>query len=74
MANKKAEPVKISFKRLNDMLAFRGKRWQYLRDSGISPAIVQKMQDGSGHVDTRTIQRVCELLECQPGEVMQYIP
>ncbi|MFQ9703244.1 MAG: helix-turn-helix domain-containing protein [Enterocloster clostridioformis] len=31
------------------------------------------MKDGSGHTDTRTIQKVCMLLDCQPGDIMEYI-
>ena len=38
------------------------------------PGIVAKMKDGTGHTDTRTIQKVCELLKCQPGQIMEYIP
>lgn len=74
MANKRAEDVMISFARLDKMLQVRGMKWQALRDAGISPAIVQKMMDGTGHVDTRTIQRVCALLHVQPGEIMEYDP
>ena len=74
MANKTAEPVHISFRRLDDLLRVRGLKWQALRDLGISPAIVQKMQRNTGHVDTRTIQKICEFLHCQPGEIMEYLP
>ena len=74
MANKEAEPVMISFEKLGFLLSKKGKKWQYLRDCGISPGIVAKMKDGSGHTDTRTIQKVCEILHCQPGQIMEYKP
>lgn len=74
MPNKIAEPVSISFLKLEKLLNKKGKKWQYLRDSGISPGIVAKMKDQSGHIDTRTIQKVCMLLDCQPGDIMEYIP
>lgn len=74
MANKTAEPVYISFKKLEKLLYEKGKKWQFLRDSGISPGIVAKMKDKSGHTDTRTIQKVCMLLDCQPGDIMEYVP
>lgn len=74
MANKEAEPVMISFEKLGCLLSKKGKKWQYLRDCGISPGIVAKMKDGSGHTDTRTIQKVCEILHCQPGQIMEYKP
>ena len=73
MANKEADPVRISFEKLGKLLESKGRKWQYLRNEGISPGIVAKMKEGSGHTDTRTIQKVCELLECQPGDIMEYI-
>lgn len=73
MSNKTAEPVYISFKKLENLLNEKGKKWQYLRDSGISPGIVAKMKNKSGHTDTRTIQKICRLLSCQPGDIMQYV-
>lgn len=48
MANKTAEPVYISFNKLDHLLEVKGRKWQFLRDSGISPGIVAKMKDGSG--------------------------
>lgn len=72
MANREAEPVMISFDKLGELLTKKGKKWQYLRDCGISPGIVAKMKDGTGHTDTRTIQKVCEILHCQPGQIMEY--
>lgn len=72
MANNKAEPLKISFRKLGLLLESKGKKWQFLRDSGISPGIVAKMKEGTGHTDTRTIQKVCEILNCQPGDIMEY--
>ena len=52
----------------------RWKTWQYLRGSAVSPGIAAKMKNKSGHTDTRTIQNVCMLSNCQPGDIMEYIP
>lgn len=73
MGRKQTDDINISFKKLGDLLGKRGKKWQYLRDNGISPGIVAKMKDGTGHTDTRTIQKVCEILNCQPGQIMEYV-
>lgn len=74
MANKTAEPVYISFNKLDHLLEAKGRKWQFLHDSGINPGIVAKMKDESGHTDTRTIQKVCMLLDCQPVDIMEYVP
>lgn len=65
--------TKIKFIKLQTVLDNQGKKWQYLRDSGISPGIVNKMKTGKGDISTATIERVCELLNCQPGDIMEYV-
>lgn len=72
MANKPNKPVLISFDKLGYKLEQQGRKWVYLRENGISPGIVDKLRHGSGHIDTRTIQDICELLQCQPGDIMEY--
>lgn len=72
--NKTADKVYINFKKLDKLLTDKGKKWQYLRDNGISPGIINKMRHQTGHTDTRTIQKICMLLNCQPGDIMEYSP
>lgn len=28
----------------------------------------------NGHIDTRTIEALCKYLNCQPGDIMEYVP
>lgn len=44
------------------------------KDNLISQAALTKMKSGSGNIDTRTLERLCELLGCQPGDLMEYVP
>ena len=30
--------------------------------------------NGCKNVDTKTINEICKFLECQPGDIMEYIP
>ena len=44
----------------------------------ISQSTLQKLRTGTGgnskvEIDTRTIERLCKLLKCQPGDLMEYI-
>jgi len=43
----------------------------YLRKNGIHSAVVDKLIKG-GTVDTTTIGRLCSLLNCQPGDILEY--
>ncbi len=44
------------------------------RDHIIGVAALEKMRKSEGHIDTRTIERICAALHCQPGDIMEYIP
>ena len=43
------------------------------RDKIIGQATMKKIKEG-GDIDTRTIGKLCELLKCQPGDILEYIP
>ena len=38
------------------------------RDHIIGVAALEKMRKSEGHIDTRTIERICAALHCQPGD------
>ena len=44
------------------------------KDNLISQAALTKMKSGKGSIDTRTLERLCSLLQCQPGDIMDYVP
>lgn len=39
----------------------------------IGQATLKKIKEG-GDIDTRTIAKLCKLLECQPGDILEYVP
>lgn len=39
----------------------------------IGQATYKKIKEG-GDIDTRTIAKLCKLLECQPGDILEYVP
>lgn len=43
-------------------------------DKIIGTATIDKLRKGEGHIDTRTIDSLCEYLHCQPGDIMEHIP
>jgi len=45
----------------------------YLRKNGIHAAVVDKLIKG-GTIDTTTIANLCALLDCQPGDIMEFVP
>ena len=43
------------------------------KDKLLSESTMQKLRSG-GTVTTETINTLCQLLDCQPGDLMAYIP
>ena len=62
----------IVYDKLFETLKARGRNEYYLRKNNISPSILAKLKAGTGGLDARTIDKLCRLLECQPGDIMEY--
>jgi len=64
----------ILYNKLFELITKRNKTQYYLRQNGISPSILNKLKNGKGGLDARTIEKLCRLLNCQPGDIMEYVP
>ena len=63
----------IIYKKLFELMAERGVSTYRLRkDNVIGSATLDKLKSGVGNIDTRSIARLCEYLDCQPGDLMEY--
>ncbi len=62
----------ISFAKLRQMMEQKSVKKFDLRKSGVNSQILDKVLSG-GNVDTRTINKLCRLLSCQPGDIMEYV-
>ena len=59
------------FRRLEEAGWTAGK----VRDSGlIGQATYYGMKNGTKGLEARTIDKLCKVLNCQPGDLMEYIP
>ena len=64
----------IVYNKLFNLLKAKNKTMYDLRkDKVIGTATMEKMRKGMGHVDTRSIESLCEYLDCQPGDLMEYV-
>lgn len=39
----------------------------------IGQSAFKKILEG-GHIDTRTLDHLCSYLDCQPGDLLEYVP
>lgn len=67
----------ISMNKLKIIMQKRGLKKFDLRKAGFNPNIIDKMLSGNlnkqKRIDTETINRLCEFLGCQPGDLMEYV-
>ncbi len=78
----------IKFQKLYNLIQSRGIKTPvtWLRKDGrLSPTIVNKLSklwqeedninpDSLKTINSDTINRLCSLLDCQPGDIMEYVP
>ena len=62
----------VKYDKLFALMEEKGVNKHYLRKNGIHAAVVDKLIKG-GTVDTTTIGNICALLNCQPGDIMEYV-
>lgn len=71
---KKQYKGKISYQTLFDLMDLKGIKKRDLREKyNISPTIVNRLTNNS-NVAVDTIMYLCQILDCQPGDIMEYIP
>lgn len=64
----------ISYKGLFDLMSEKGIKKRDLREQyKISPTIISRLNNNS-NVTVDTIIYLCEILSCQPGDIIEYIP
>ena len=62
----------ISFEKLREIMEAKGFKKYDLRKAGVNATVLDKALNGTGNIDTRTIDKLCKLLQCQPGDIMEY--
>ena len=65
--------MKLSYKKLWHLLLDRNMNKSRLRESGIHSTTIAKMNKGE-YISTEAIEKICELLQVQPGDIMEFIP
>lgn len=64
----------ISYKPLQKMLIDRGiRKGDLAREAGISGSTMARLSTNK-YVSLEVIDKICAVLGCQPGELIEYIP
>ena len=64
----------FKYDRFFNLLKQRGiTTYKIRKENLMSQASLTKMRNGEGNIDTRTLERLCALLFCQPCDIMEYV-
>jgi putative transcriptional regulator len=67
--------VAIRFDKLFTQFEKKGITTYTLRkDKIVGNETFRKLKSNTGVIDTRTIDRLCNALGCQPGDIMEHVP
>ena len=65
----------IKYDKLMALLKEKGyKTYKIRKDKLIGQGTLTALKNGTGGLDSKTISRLCKVLECQPGDIMEYVP
>ena len=63
----------IKYEKLLKLMKERGiTSYTIRKENIIGQATLKKIKEG-GDIDTRTIDKLCKLLNCQPGDILEYV-
>ena len=64
----------IIYKKLFTLLKAKGYTTYKIRQEKlIGQGTLTALKNGTGGLDSKTIARLCEVLDCQPGDLMEYV-
>ena len=66
--------MSIRFDRLFILFEERGiSTYKIRKEKIVGNETFRKLKANAGNIDTRTIDRLCGVLDCQPGDFMEYV-
>jgi len=65
----------IKYDKLFALLKEKGySTYKIRKESLIGQGTLTAIKNGTGGLDSKTINKLCALLDCQPGDLMEYVP
>lgn len=65
----------ISYQKLFDKLKAEGwSSYRVRKEKLIGQGTLTNLRNQSGGLDSKTLDKICRTFNCQPGDLMEYIP
>ena len=67
--------MSISYNKLFALLKANGwTTYRIRQEKLIGQGTLTALKNGTGGLDSKTVSRLCEVLNCQVGDIMEYVP
>lgn len=66
-------PLKFKIDILEALKAKGYTTYTLRKDNLLSQSTIQKLREGKG-LSWENIERLCAMLDCQPGDILEYVP
>ena len=67
--------MSIRYDKLFELLKQNGySTYRIRREKLIGQGTLTALRNGTGGLDAKTMDRLCAVLGCQPGDIMEYLP
>lgn len=64
----------IRYNKLMNLLKEKGyTTYKVRKENLIGQGTLTAIKNGTGGLDSKTLARLCKVLECQPGDIMEYV-
>lgn len=70
---RRCSAISINYNKLFEAMKNKNIKKYHLRQQGIHAAVMDKLVKNK-NVDITTINKLCNLLDCQPGDILEYVP
>lgn len=66
--------MSISYKKMFTLLEKNGwTTYRIRKEKLIGQGTLTALRNGTGGLDSKTINRLCDVLNCQPGDLMEFV-
>lgn len=67
--------MSISYKKLFNLFEKEGwSTYKIRKEKLIGQGTLSALKNGTGGLDSKTISKICKTFDCQPGDIMEYVP
>ena len=74
-ANEGGDGMPLSYEKLFALLEARGyTSYRIRKENVMGQATLTGLKKGTAGLNSKTIENLCRILGCQPGDLMEYVP